>query len=83
MAGFNSAAGPDDGGGGGAEGRGVQGRTLMMPLSSTAEMQTLLARENVMNLVALCLSEVSWTTLIEALNRPIGLGGLTRPIGLC
>lgn len=45
----------------------------MMPLSSTAEMQTLLARENVMNLVALCLSEVSWTTLIVALTRPTGL----------
>lgn len=44
-------------------------------------MQTLLHHGNMMNLVALCLCEVSWTKLIVALKNPTGLGGngLTGP----
>lgn len=56
----------------------MQGRTLIILLSTTAEapeMQTLLPHGNMMNLVALRLGEASWTKLIEALKNWTGLGG--------
>lgn len=56
----------------------MQAKTLIILLSTTAEapeMQTLLPHGNVMNLVAFCLYEVSWTELIEALKDPGGVGG--------
>lgn len=56
----------------------MQGRTLIILLSTTAEapeMQTLLPHGNMMNLVVLCLCEVSWTKLIVVLKNSTGLGG--------
>lgn len=38
-------------------------------------MQTLLPHGNMMNLVVLCLCEVSWTKLIVVLKNSTGLGG--------
>lgn len=38
-------------------------------------MQTLLPHGNMMNFMALCLYEVSWTKLIEVLKNRTGLGG--------
>lgn len=70
-AGFNSVAGG---------GRG-QRTTLIILLSTTAEapeMQTLLPHGNMMNFMALCLYEVSWTELIEVLKNSTGSGGNGR-----
>lgn len=66
----------------------MQGRTPIILLSTTAEapeMQTLLPHGNMMNLVALCLYEVSWTKLIVALKNSTGLSGngLVRLHGRC
>lgn len=57
---------------------GGQRTTLIILLSTTAEapeMQTLLPHGNMMNFMALCLYEVSWTELIEVLKNSSALGG--------
>lgn len=62
----------------GVGGGGGQRTTLIILLSTTAEapeMQTLLPHGNMMNFMALCLYEVSWTELIEVLKNSTGLGG--------